>query len=86
MQMFHVKHSELPPHGGDVRDASTSSAHRRDSTVGDHASTPPLRDEPSGDPINQRDDGSIDQHKDSREGVVVGNRGLKKRYSFTNME
>lgn len=68
MQMFHVKHSELPPHGGDVRDASTSSAHRRDSTVGDHASTPPLRDEPSGDPINQHDDGSIGQHKDSREG------------------
>ncbi|MDU7503381.1 MAG: hypothetical protein E7K68_03475, partial [Corynebacterium kroppenstedtii] len=65
--MFHVKHSELPPHGGDVRDASTSSAHRRDSTVCHHASTPPVRDEPSGDPINQRDVGQIDQHENSRE-------------------
>lgn len=68
MQMFHVKHSELLPHGGGVRDASTNSAHRRDSTVGDHASTPPLRDETSGDSVNQHDVDQIDQSEDSREG------------------
>lgn len=48
--MFHVKRSELPPHGGRVRGAFTNSADL-------HPSAPLIHDDPSIDPINQCDDG-----------------------------
>lgn len=60
MQMFHVKRSELPPQGSRVRGASMSSADR-------HPSPPPLHDDRGVGSIDQRDIGSTDQDKDSRE-------------------
>ena len=67
MQMFHVKRSEPPPHGGGVRDVSSRSPERRNSAVDPHTPSLQLHDDPNVESTNQCDVDQVDQRDDPHE-------------------